>query len=399
MKKSLSEDITQSDEIAPTPITLFIRKLETIFRPVGSSIRRIANQIGGLSLGFFRSPGLIFLIIVLPIILTLLFGALFGRTIDTNYQLDILDEDQSEESIQFTNYLGNDTGLMITVFDDANVNPVDWLKENTKIILLVIPPNWGADINNSIQTDLTVYYDHSSSSAKTILKIIEGAVIELNFEILAIENTLGVETENLYVDNLEFIDSLVPGIIMISVSTIALITSLSYDINEKQSGILRKFVTTPVFKFEWVFAKQFWQLILAFLASTLTILFALIFNFQVTNLHPAMLVLIFYGSLTFSGIAMILVRLITNPEGVMLASVLFTVPQILLSGALIPIDTFPLFLQYIARIFPIYYLTEGMRALMFSPSQGFFWINFSISTVMAIGFFTMGIIVTKWKQD
>lgn len=395
----MSEDLVPSDEIPPNTIELFIRKIRVFFHPVLSSARRITNQIGGLSLGFFRSPGLIFLTIVLPIILTLLFGALFGRTVVTNYHLDILDKDQSEESIQFTNYLGNNTGLKIEVLDDASVNPTEWLKDNTKNILLVIPLNWAAYINNSIHTDLTVYYDHSSSSAKTILKIIEEAVIELNFEILAIENTLGVETENLYVNHLTFIDSLIPGIIMISVSTIALITSLSYDINEKQSGILRKFVTTPVFKFEWVFAKQFWQIILAFLASTLTVLFALIFDFQATNLHPAMLVLIIYGSLTFSGIAMILVRLISNPEGVMLASVLFTIPQILLSGALIPIDTFPLFLQYVARVFPIYYLTEGMRALMLGPSQGVFWINFSISTIMAIGFFVMGIIVTKWKQE
>ncbi|MHA1461870.1 MAG: ABC transporter permease [Candidatus Heimdallarchaeota archaeon] len=395
----MSEDIVQSDEIVPTPIELFIRKLKTFFRPVGNSARRISNQIGGLSLGFFRSPGLIFLTIVLPIILTLLFGSLFGSTIDTNYQLDVLDKDQSDASIQFTNYLTNNTGLIIEVLEDTSINPVEWLKENTKTILLEIPMNWGAYINNSVHTDLKVYYDHSSSSAKTTLKLIEEAVIELNFEILAIENTLGVETDNLYVTHLSFIDSLVPGIIMISVSTIALITNLSYDLNEKHSGILRKFVTTPVFKFEWVFAKQFWQIILAFLASTLTVLFALIFDFQATNLHPAMLVMIIYGSLTFSGIAMILVRLISNPDGVMLASVLFTIPQILLSGALIPIDTFPVFLQYVARIFPIYYLTEGMRALMLGPSQGVFWVNFSISTVMAIGFFVMGIIVTKWKQE
>ncbi len=395
----MSEDIVQSDEIDPKPIELFIRKIRAALKPVVSSFRRISNQIGGLSLGFFRSPGLIFLTIVLPIILTLLFGALFGSTIDTNYQLDVFDKDQSEASIQFTNYLENNTGLTIEVLDETRINPIEWLKENTKTILLVIPMNWGVYLNNSVSTDLTVYYDHSSSSAKTILKIIEEAVIDLNFEILAIDNTLGIEIEDLYVNNLKFIDSLVPGIIMISVSTIALITSLSYDINEKQSGILRKFVTTPVFKFEWVLAKQFWQIILAFLASTLTVLIALIFDFQITKLHPVMLVIILYGSLTFSGIAMILVRLISNPEGVMFASVLFTIPQILLSGALMPIDTFPLFLQYVARVFPIYYLTEGMRALMLGPSQGVFWINFSISTVMAIGFFVMGIVITKWKQE
>ena len=395
----MSDELNQTEEIKRSSAVVFIDKMKEFFKPLNNSLRRISNQIGGLSLGFFRSPGLIFLTIVLPIILTLLFGAIFGRTVNPNYQLDILDKDDSNESVQFIHYLGNNTGLTISVVEDSNIVPNEWLKENNRIILLVIPINWGAYINNSFQTDLTIYYDHSSSSAKTIVKIIEEAVIELNFELLEVDNVLGVKTENLYFNELTFIDSLVPGVIMISVSTIALITSLSYDLNEKRSGILRKFVTTPVFKFEWILAKQFWQVILALLASTLTVLFALIFNFQAINLHPVMLVFIIYGSLTFSGIAMILVRLINNPEGVMLASVLFTVPQILLSGALISIETFPLFLQYIARIFPIYYLTEGMRALMLGPTQGVFWVNFAISTIMAISFFVMGIIVTNWKQE
>ena len=253
--------MNQTEETNQSSTVIFIEKVKQFFQPLSHSLRRIANQIGGLSLGFFRSPGLIFLAIVLPIILTLLFGAIFGRTVDPNYQLDILDKDDSNESSDFINYLGNNTALTIRVLEETNIVPNEWLKENNRIILLVIPLNWGAYINNSFQTDLTVYYDHSSSSAKTILKIVEEAVIELNFDLLAVDNVLGVRTDNLYLNELTFIDSLVPGVIMISVSTIALITSLSYDLNEKQSGILRKFVTTPVFKFEWVLAKQFWQVI------------------------------------------------------------------------------------------------------------------------------------------
>ena len=395
----MSDEIDQSIQTDKSVFDKFIVKVQEFFISVGNSIRRISNQIGGFSLSFFRSPSLLFMIVVLPIILTLLFGAMFGGSIDPTYQLTILDKDQSHESVEFIYYLGNQTGLSITVLEDRDIVPTEWLKDNNKIILLVIPRNWGAYINNSFETDVTVYYDQSSSSAKTILKIIEEAVIELNFEILTVDNVLGVETENLYVSKLDYIDNLVPGVIMISVTTIALISNLSYDINEKHSGILKKFVTTHVFKFEWVVAKQFWQVILAFLASTLTVLFALIFDFQAASLQPVMLVLIFYGSLTFSGIAMILVRLINNPDGVMLASVLFTIPQIFLSGALIPIDTFPMFLQYIARIFPLYYLTEAMRGSMTGYLPQTFWVNFGIATTLAISFFVMGIIVTKWKQE
>ena len=112
-----------------------------------------------------------------------------------------------------------------------------------------------------------------------------------------------------------------------------------------------------------------------------------------------MLVYIVFGTMTFSGIAMILVRVITNPDGVIIASVLITIPQILLSGALVPLDSFPELLQFISRIFPLYYLTEGMRFLMLEATSTMWWRFFLISASMAIGFFVIGIFATNLKKD
>ena len=112
-----------------------------------------------------------------------------------------------------------------------------------------------------------------------------------------------------------------------------------------------------------------------------------------------MLVFIIFGSLTFSGVAMVLVRIIRNPEGVMVASMLFIIPNILLSGALIPFDTFPVFLQYIARASPLFYLTEGMRLLMLNQLQSQFWLVFFIAGTLAVGLFAIGILVSKWRDE
>jgi len=377
----------------------FGKKIKSFFLGIGSSIRRIANQVGGISLGYVRSPSSLFWTIVFPVILILLFGAIFGRSIDTTYELYVLDLDSSDESLEFSSYLDNGTSLAIRVLNDTTIIPSDWLRENNKIILLVIPINWGFQINHTDQVYLQVYYDRSSSAAQSILQIIEEAVAAKNFELLEVEEPFGLEIENFYIGDLAFIDAFVPGVIMISVTTIAMIIGLSYDIEEKRSGILRKFATTPTFRFEWIFAKQVWQLFIALFASTLTILFALIYDFQATSLHPLMLVFIIFGSLTFSGVAMVLVRIIRNPEGVMAASMLFIIPNILLSGALIPFDTFPVFLQYIARASPLFYLTEGMRLLMLNQLQSQFWLVFFIAGTLAVGLFAIGILVSKWRDE
>jgi ABC-2 type transport system permease protein len=331
--------------------------------------------------------------------LILLFGAIFGGSIDTTYELYVYDQDNSTESAEFSSFLDDTTSLVVEVINDTNLVPTDWLVENNKIILLVIPINWGFQINHTEDVLLTVYYDPSSSAAQSILQIIEEAVATKNFQLLAIEKDFGLEIENFYVRDLSYLDAFVPGIIMLSVTTIALIIGLGYDIEERRSGIKSKFITTPVFRFEWIFAKQVWQIFIALLVSTLTVLFALIFDFQATSLHPLMLVFIIFGSLTFSGIAMILVRMIRNPEGVMVASVLFIIPNILLSGVLIPFDTLPLVLQYTARASPLYYLTEGMRLLMLEYTREQFWLVFFIAGTIAVGLFTLGLLVTKWREE
>ncbi len=366
---------------------------------IGSSLRRISNQAGGISIKYFRSPSSIFWSIVYPVILILLFGAMFGRTIDTNYTLDVYDLDNSTESIALINDLDDLPGLTLNVIEE-DVNQIDeWIREENIVILLEIPDTWGLRVSLNQTSNLTVYFDPSSATAKIILEIVEEVVSTQNINLLTIDVKYDLLLENLYTNELSFIDSLVPGIIMITISTIALFTSLSYDLEEKRSGILQKLATTPANKFEWIISKQIWQIFLAILAGLLTVLFALIFNFNAGSLHPLMLVYIVFGTMTFSGIAMILVRVITNPDGVIIASVLITIPQILLSGALVPLDSFPELLQFISRIFPLYYLTEGMRFLMLEAATTMWWRFFLISASMAIGFFVIGIFATNWKKD
>ncbi len=366
---------------------------------IASSLRRISNQVGGISLKYFRSPSSIFWSIVYPVILILLFGAMFSRTIDTNYDLDVYDLDKSEESEKFIDGLRDLPGLTINELEEE-IDPVDdWLREKNKVILLEIPESYGLKVNLNISSKLTVYYDPSSATANIILEIIEEVVSIENIDHLEIDVKYELLLENLHTNELSLIDSLVPGIIMITISTIALFTSLSYDLEEKQSGILQKLATTPTHKFEWIISKQIWQIFIAIIAGLLTILFALIYSFNASSLHPLMLVYIIFGTMTFSGIAMILVRIITNPDGVIIASVLITIPQILLSGALVPLDAYPELLQYFSRIFPLYYLTEGMRFLMVEASSSMWWRYFLISASIAIGFFVIGIFATNWKKD
>lgn len=376
------------------------QKRAKFFREFYLSLRRISNYVGGISLGHFRSRSSIFWSVIYPFILIIIFGAIFGRSITPSYYtLDVFDWNDSPESREFISYLNNLTDLEVNVIEESVVLPSRWLNENNKPILLVIPSLWDLQIQLEVPSNITVHYDPSSTSAQNILEIIEEAVIDFNLEISPVEIKFGLIIENYSVNELKFIDSFLPGIIIVSISTLSLFTGLSYDLNEKRSGILYRLTTTPTKRFEWIISKQIWQILLAIIASSLCILFALIYNFSATSLKPMMILFVVFGTMTFSGLAMIIIRLVSNTEAVMLVSVLISIPQILMSGALLPLDTFPSFLKYVARIFPMFYLTEGMRFLMLDYTRVQFWQYFSISGALAITIFLIGVLLTKWRKD
>ncbi|MEA2071287.1 MAG: ABC transporter permease [Asgard group archaeon] len=380
-------------------ISIIINFLLRVFRASWSSLRRIFTQVGGIFLDYYRSPSTIIWTLILPIIFVLLFGAIFGESVNTVYTLPVLDADQSQESIDFCSLIANSTTLDINRITDSTIEPENWMNRHNKVVFLKIPENWGNNVSSQINASLVLYVDPSSATAQTVQEIIKEVIAEYNFRILNIESNFGLLRENFFIKDLSYIDTLVPGIILVTISTSILITGLSYDIQEKNSGILKKFATTPIFRFEWITAKQLWHLMFSVLIGVLATLFALIFNFSISSYHPLMIVIVIFASFTFTGISMILVKLISNPDGVMLASVIITVPQIFLSGAIIPLDTLPIFLQVIARLFPMFYLSEAVHFLMLDYLPNQFWLYFSINAVLAIGLFIIGIFTTNWRED
>lgn len=386
-------------ESIKTKIPEIRQKWSVRFEKMRKSFIRIYIQFWGISKEFIRSPSSILWTILFPIIMILIFGALFGRTIDTTYHLAVLDLDDSAESRAFCSYLDANTSLSIQRLNDSSIEPRNWLIKQNKRILLVIPENWTGKINTSTPSNLTLYLDPTSSSAETIHQIINQVVLELNFQLNEVETPIGIQEENFYVEELTFIDSFVPGVIMIIIATSGFINGISNELHEKETGIRRKFATTPVNKIERVVAKQLWQILLALASSIIVILFALIFNFKILTLHPLMLIMLIFGTMTFSGLSKILVSIIDNPDGVMFASMLIILPQIFLCDVFIPLDNMPRFLQFLARIFPLYYLSEGMQTLILKYTFSQFWYYFFMAGSFALGFFVVGTMITKWKKE
>jgi len=95
---------------------------------------------------------------------------------------------------------------------------------------------------------------------------------------------------------------------------------------------------------------------------------------------------------------MILTRFVKEAQSAAAAANAISFPMMFLSGSFFPIELMPGFLQKIARILPLYYVNEGLRAAMVFEDNIAALRCATIIGVFAGVVFILGILATKWEE-
>ncbi|NHJ86706.1 MAG: ABC transporter permease [Asgard group archaeon] len=384
-----------------------------ITKKIASSFRRLYAEIESQTLLWFRDKMSLFFSILFPIIIILIFGFVFGGAAEQSYQLYYLNEDLNESGQPFepvnellTNIESRfeNVNLNSVDFNTTEMTPTNWMLENEIRNLIIIPYGWSTNLTNPdplVNATIQFYYDPTYTSALTILEVVGSVVKEVNSEVLGITIFIGTEfVETPGRENLRIVDFYVPGVIGITISTAGMIGLVNFTKAEKNYGILYKKSSTPLKKWEWSLAKLLVEVIKGLVIAIITVLTAVIaFRFPLTMLHPLMLVVIFFGAMTFGGIGLIFVRLIKNPDAVTAATMSFTFPQMFLAGAIFPLELMPEGLRIVAKFFPLYYISEAMRDLMLDSTINQVWPNLGITIAMGLVFFIIGILISDWRKE
>src|SRR5712692_9383549 len=100
----------------------------------------------------------------------------------------------------------------------------------------------------------------------------------------------------------------------------------------------------------------------------------------------------------FAGIGMILTRVAKEAESAMAAANAIMYPMMFLSGSFFPVEMMPGFLQKIARVLPLYYANEGLRASMVFADTPIALRCSAIIGVFAAAVFVVGSMTTTWEE-
>lgn len=210
---------------------------------------------------------------------------------------------------------------------------------------------------------------------------------------------LGSQLPNNAASGMNYFDFLLPGILAIFITMTGAQMAAGTIVNYRKSGVFRKLATTPISNMEWIAARIIMWTILVLLSLAVAIFAA----WLVIGIHPNInlitLLLMVAGTALFVGFG-ILVANFVKDEGAAFTVTMGTAFLLtLVSGTFIPVETMPWFLQYLTKISPLTYLSEGLRSSMITGNTGDAVTDLAIVAGLGILLFGVGVTLFNWKED
>jgi len=362
---------------------------------------------------FSREKSAIFFTIAFPIILILVFGTIFLNQDNPSFDLYVQDLDQTNSSAQLVETLDRNGKFKITTVDPA-LDATQYAKDKKLNFVLVIPKGYekalvrrlgliGGIPNAAIRdpnasVTITYIYDASASSTPTKIQLLQSGFAVVNQGMSGQPPFIRAAETSMLTTKFRFIDFFVPGIIAMSVMTSSLSGAVNMNAELRQKGVIRKLSTTPITRTDWILSNILYQFMLAVI-SALAILVVSYAVFSVRlQINAWLFAFIVLEVFAFGGIGMILTRVANEAESATAAANFIMFPMMFLSGSFFPLELMPGFLQTIARILPLYYVNEGLRAAMVSVDHTAALRYCAMIGVFATVVFVLGINTTKWDE-
>ncbi len=353
---------------------------------------------------FYRERTAMFFTLAFPIILILVFGTIFLDRDKLNLDLYVQDLDHTHASAQFVKTLQFNGNFKIIEVDPAS-DAREYAQKHKLNLILVIPKDFGNLLDQRVDLKapdasviLTYIYDPSSTSVKTKMEYLNMEFAGMNQRMSGKPPFYRWEETSILNQKYRFIEFFIPGVIAMAVMIASLFGTVNMNTELLQKGIIRKLSTTPITRTDWILSNILYQFVLAII-STIAMLLVSYGVFHVDlHINVWLLGFILLDVFAFVGIGMILTRFVQEAQSAVAAANAIVFPMMFLSGSFFPIEMMPGFLQTFARLLPLYYVNEGLRASMIFSDNLAALRYAAIIGVFAAVVFALGITATKWEE-
>ena len=224
------------------------------------SMRRIINDVKFFGRGYLRNRIGLFFGLIFPVILILIFGAVFSGS-SGPITVYVQNQDNGQISALFMNALEN-TGTVKVVQVNASENFSHYLSDQSSSDGIVIPQNFSSSYVAGNPVNIIVYSNPAQSSSAIVTGTVNGVINAFNLQHYGGSPIIGMSQTTVNENVYNYIDFLIPGLIGFSVLVNPMFSLVQISSEYKKRKLFKQLSLTPITKIEWLASKVIWYIIL-----------------------------------------------------------------------------------------------------------------------------------------
>ena len=340
----------------------------------------IGALIGKEFIQLRRDPRLVAFIVIMPIVLTTLFGYALKLEPD-QVKMAYVNEDPSffsnliETSIWSEGY-----------FQLYPVEGIARLQEEIRLgrarAGLHIPAGFSARLVENGQPEVTLFIDGTMPSLATAMDSNSSAItneaVTTDMYFSDPDEPLMVIASDPFVLDVNILFNpdkietwfFLPGVVGILIMQVALILTSTTIVREREGNTLEQLLVSPMTRSQFILGKIIPYIIISLVDFYAILGFSwLVFDLPSPNSHAALflLALIYLAALISMGLAISTVS--QTQQQAIFISIFVLIPSILLSGFIFPIEAMPSWVQPVAYAIPFTYFVDIIRGILLKANR------------------------------
>jgi ABC-2 type transport system permease protein len=338
-------------------------------------LERIKQMVIKEFIQVFRDKRMKAIVFITPIMQLMLFG--YAVTTDVNNITTALyDLDRSFESRELARRLESSGYFNIAYFPESP-DEIQGLMDRGKVLCAIqISNGFSSDLKRKVPTEIQIIVDGTDSNTATVAmdyagRIVMGYAKEFAADLRMKPAEIRAEIRAWYNPDLRSRNYNVPGVIAIVIMLVCLLLTSMAVVREREIGTMEQLMVTPLRPVELILGKTIPFAIIGFFDVFLVTIIA-VFWFDIPikgSLHIMPVATAIY-LLSVLGIGVFISTIARTQQQALMATFLFYVPAVLLSGFMFPIDNMPVIIQYGTYINPLRYFLVIIRGV-FLKGNGF----------------------------
>jgi ABC-2 type transport system permease protein len=330
---------------------------------------------------YYRNLSAMFFSLALPLVIMVLLGVLNIGSSSVTETVGVVDMAHNPTSQQVVQSLEKVSVLKLNF--GSRTSELNALKKGDRAAVVVLPADLGALITcpagsppacrpRPKPVSVPVFTNKSKPQDAQIARAIVTQFFD-SASFAALGQPGGIykpAVQDLPGQNFSYIDFLVPGIIALSIMQTGVFSVAFAFVQQKQTGVLRRLMATPMRVSEFLAAQVTTRLIMAAVQVVILLAVGIIgFHFHLAGNIVELLVACFLGSAIFISIGFAISGYAKDEQTVPALANIIVLPMMFLSGIFIPRDGMPGWLHSVTNFLPLTYVTDAIRAISLDGSH------------------------------